>query len=243
MDKITFTAETREDTGKGAARKLRGSGFIPGILYGAGQESCKIKVEKRSAENIIRKLESHNVMANLVLKTGKDKGEEIKTVLKEIQTDAIKGDVLHLDFYRIRMDQTVRMGVAVHLEGEAPGIEKGGVLEQELRELEVQALPDKVPSVITVNISKMEIGDAIMVKDITLPEGVEAVEEEERIIVTILAPKAVEEKVAEEGEGEAVEGVTETSTEPEVISEKEAAERRKEKEAEPRVGPPIVSSV
>jgi large subunit ribosomal protein L25 len=232
MDDITFTAETREETGKGAARKLRASGFIPGILYGAEQESRKIKVEKRSAENIIRKLESHNVMANLVLKTGEEKGEGIKTVLKEIQTDAIKGDILHLDFYRIRMDQTVRMEVAVHLEGEAPGIEKGGILEQELRELEVQALPDKVPSAITVDVSKMEIGDAIMVKDIVLPEGVEAVEEEERIIVTILAPKAVEEKPAEEGEGEeAVEGVTETVTEPEVISEKEAAERRKEKEA------------
>lgn len=229
MDKIQFTAETREGTGKGTARKLRAAGFIPGVLYGAGNEPCSIKVEKRSAENIIRKLESHNVMADLILKKGKGKEETIKTMVKDIQADAIKGDVLHLDFYRIRMDQAVRMEVAVHLLGEAPGVEKGGILEQELREIEVQALPDKIPSMIEVDVSKLEIGDAISVKDITLPEGVEVVEEGEKTIVTVLAPKVVkeEEVVAEEGAAE----TAEVPVEPEVISEKEAAERRKEKEA------------
>ncbi len=230
MDKIVFTAETREDTGKGAARKLRAAGFIPCVLYGAGQEPCSIKIEKRSAENIIRKLESHNVMVDLILNRG-GKEEMIKTMLKDVQIEPIKLDVLHLDFYRIRMDKQVRMEVAVHLEGEAPGVEKGGILEQEIREIEVQALPDRIPSMIVVDVSKLDIGDSITLQDIVLPEGVETVEDKEKIVVTVLAPKAVEEEKPAEGE-EGVEKTAETVTEPEVISEKEAAERRKEKEAE-----------
>jgi large subunit ribosomal protein L25 len=232
MDKITFTAETREGKGKGPARQLRASGFIPGILYGAENEPCSIKVEKRNAENIIRKLESHNVMADLILKKDKGETETIKTMVKDIQIEPINMDVLHIDFYRIRMDQAVRMEVAIHLIGEAPGLEKGGILEQELREMEIQALPDKIPSVIEVDVSKLDIGDTVSVKDIILPEGVEAVDEGEKTIVTILAPKAVEEEApAEEGAEAAAAATAEKPAEPEVISEKEAAERRKEKES------------
>lgn len=229
MEKIQFTAETREETGKGAARRLRSSGFIPGILYGAGTEPCSIKVEKKSAENIIRKLESHNVMADLILQRGENKTETIKTLVKDIQADAIRGDVLHLDFYRIRMDEAIRMEVPIHITGTAPGLEKGGILEQELREIVVQALPDKIPSSIVVDVSKLDIGDAIVVKDISLPEGIEVVEAGERTIVTILAPKV--EKVEEAAPVEGAVEAAEAPVEPEVISEKEAAERRKEKEA------------
>ncbi len=228
MDTIQFTAETREETGKGAARKLRVAGFIPGILYGAENEPCAIKVEKQSAENIIRKLESHNVMADLVLKKSKGKPETIKTLVKDIQIEPIKMDVLHLDFYRIRMDQTIRMGVAIHLAGEAPGVEKGGILKQELREIEIQALPNNIPANLVVDISKLEIGDVVTVKEIALPEGVEVIEEGEKTVVTILAPKA--EKV-EETPVEGAVAAAEAPAEPEVISEKEAAERRREKEA------------
>jgi len=229
MDKIQFTAETREGKGKGVARKLRTSGFIPGILYGAGHEPCSIRIEKKSAENIIRKLESHNVMADLMLKEGKGKPEAIKTLVKDIQMDAIKGDVLHMDFYRIRMDQQVRMGVAVHLIGLAPGVEQGGILDQEIRELQVQALPDKIPSKIEVDVSALVIGSSLTVKDIILPEGVSTVEEAERIVVAVLAPKA--EKVEEEATAETA-AAEAGAAEPEVISEKEATERRREKETE-----------
>lgn len=229
MDKIQFAAETRDGKGKGVARKLRTSGFIPGILYGAGHEPCPIRVEKKSAENIIRKLESHNVMADLMLKADKGKAEAIKTLVKDIQIDAINGDVLHMDFYRIRMDQAIRMGVAIHLIGLAPGVEQGGILDQEIRELQIQALPDKIPSKIEVDISGLSIGSSLTVKDIILPEGVSTVEEADRIVAAVLAPKA--EKVEEEAVAETA-AAEATAAEPEVISEKEAAERRREKESE-----------
>lgn len=226
MENIQFNAEERQEKGKGVARKLRASGFIPGVLYGPGYEPVHLKIEKKKAEDIIRKLEAHNVMADLVIeKNGKK--ETIKTILKEIQIDPIVGDILHLDFYRIRMDHTVRMEVPVHLVGSAPGVEKGGILEQELRELQIQALPDKVPAVIEVDISNLDIGHAILVKDIVLPEGVSAVDDPEKVVVTVLAPKAEKVEVAEEG----AEVVAETPAEPEVISQKEVEERRSEKEA------------
>lgn len=227
MDKIQFTAEEREGKGKGVARKLRASGFIPAVIYGPGYEPVPLKVEKKKAEDILRKLEAHNIMADIVIKKGRKK-ETIKTVLKDIQIDPIRGDILHLDFYRVRMDHTVRMGVPVHLVGEAPGLEKGGILEHELRELQIQALPDRIPSMIEVDISKLDIGHAILVKDIVLPEGVSAVDDPEKVVVTVLAPKAEKVEVTEEG----VEvPVAETPAEPEVISQKEAEERRREKEA------------
>ncbi|MCX8081869.1 MAG: 50S ribosomal protein L25/general stress protein Ctc [bacterium] len=226
MDKIQFTAEEREGIGKGVARKLRAGGFIPAVLYGPGYEPIPLKVEKKSAEDIIRKLESHNVMADIVIKKGKKK-ETVKTILKDIQTDPIRGDILHLDFYRISMDHSVRMGIPVHLVGESPGIEKGGILEQELRELQVQALPDRIPALIEVDVSNLDIGHAILVKDIVLPEGVSLVDDPEKVVVTVLAPKA--EKIEVEEGAEAV--VSEVPTEPEVITQKEAEERRREKEA------------
>ncbi|MDD3726354.1 MAG: 50S ribosomal protein L25 [Candidatus Ratteibacteria bacterium] len=227
MDKVQFNAEEREGKGKGVARKLRASGFIPAVLYGPGYEPTQLKVEKKSAEDIIRKLESHNVMADIIIKKGKGQ-EAVKTILKDVHMDPIRGDILHMDFYRIRMDHTVRMNVSIHLTGEAPGIANGGILEQELRELQVQAMPDRIPSMIEVDISHLNIGDAVLVKDIVLPDGVSAVDDPEKVVVTILAPKVEEVKVAEEG---AEAAVSETAAEPEVISQKEAEERRKEKEA------------
>ncbi|MCM8777310.1 MAG: 50S ribosomal protein L25 [Candidatus Omnitrophica bacterium] len=227
MGNIQFNAEEREGKGKGVARKLRASGFIPAVLYGPGYEPSLLKVEKKSAQDIIRKLESHNVIAEVVIKKGKKK-DTVKTILKDIHTHPIRGDILHLDFYRIQMDHAVRMEVAVHLTGEAPGIEKGGILEQELRELQVQALPDRIPSMIEVDVSHLDIGHAILVKDIVLPEGVAVVDDPERVVVTIIAPKAEKVEVTEEG---AEVPVAETPAEPEVISEKEAEERRREREA------------
>lgn len=220
MEEIKFFAEVREGKRKGVARKLRSKGLIPGILYGGGEEVLLIQLGKKETEKKIRGLEAHNVMADLIVKID---GEEktYKTILKEIQVDPIRGEVIHLDFCRIRMDKPVVMEVPLHLVGESIGVEKGGILEHELRELMVEALPKDIPEAIEVDISNLDIGDALLVKDIRIPENIRIVEDEEKVVVSIIAPKvsAEEEKVEEEEEAE-----------PEVISEEKAEERRKEKE-------------
>jgi large subunit ribosomal protein L25 len=231
MEELLFNAEIREGSGTGAARKTRGEGFIPGVLNGAGHKPCQIKLERKSTERIITHLESHNVMASLVLK-GSGGEEKIRTVIKEIQMQPIKGNVLHLDFYRIRMDKPIRMQIPIHLTGDAPGLEKGGIMEHELRELEVQALPDRIPEMAEIDVSSMEIGDTFIVSDIKLADDVEIIDLPEKMIISIMAPKVVEEETEEEAAEEEV--VAETAegetAEPEVISHQKAEERRKEKE-------------
>jgi len=224
MEEIQFLAEKRQEKGKGAARKLRQAGFIPGILYGPGEEPVPLQVEGKSATAVLRHLRGHNVMAELVLKDGGNKQEKIKTILKEVQKNVITGQLVHIDFYRLRMDRTVVMEIPVQLVGEAPGVHQGGILEQELREIKVEALPVNLPSSISVDISGLGIGHALLVKDLKLPETIKILEDPERVIVAILAP--VKEEVAP---AEAVEEAPVT-TEPEVISEQQAEERRKMKE-------------
>jgi len=220
MEEIKFQGELREKTGKGVARQARRSGFIPGVLYGQKDKPVSIKVEKKSAERIIRRIESRNVMADLVLK--KDgKVQIIKTIVKEIQIEPITGEILHLDFYRMRMDKPILIGVPVYFVGESVGVKEGGVLEQELREVKVEALPKDIPEKIEVNIAELKIGDTVFARDLKLSEGVKLAEEGERVVLSVLAPMKEEEvvKVAEEVEAE-----------PEVISEEKAEERRRMKE-------------
>ena len=225
MEKIQFQAELREKTGKGIARETRRTGFIPAILYGPGVEPILMKIVKKLAERTIIHLESHNVMADLILKKdGKD--ETIKTVVKEIQIEPVTREILHIDFYQLRMDKLIVMEIPVHLLGEPIGIEQGGVLEQELREIKIEALPKDIPDKIEVDISKLSIGDTLLVKDLSLPEKVRLIEEEERVIISILAPRKVEEVETEEEE--VIE--TDAEGEPKIISEEKVEERRKDKE-------------
>ena len=232
MEELLFYAEVREGRGTGAARKIRAAGFIPGVLYGAAHSPCHIKLEKKTTEKIIRHLESHNVISTLILKHNGAE-EKIKTLLKDIQIDPIRADVIHLDFYRIRMDKPIRMRVPIHLKGTAAGLEQGGILEHELRELEIQALPDRMPEQIEIDVSSMNIGDAIFVKDIKLADGLEIIDAPEKTIISLLAPKVVKEEVPEqEAAGEVATEVKEEVAEPEVITQQKVEERRKEKEKE-----------
>jgi len=224
MAKIEFTAEIREGKGKKITRKLRKNDYIPAILYGYGIEPLLLKLKRKETERIIRHLESHNVMGDLLIeKNGKK--EKVKVVLKEVQVDPLKERILHLDFYQIRMDKPITLTVPLHFTGEAQGIEKGGILDEEMREIMIECLPKDVPEFIKVDISSLDIGDSLLVKDIKTDEKIKILEDEDKVVVSILAPKAVEvEEVEEEKEEE------EVQEEPEVITEEKAEERRKEKE-------------
>jgi len=223
MDKIEFIAEMREGKGKKITRKLRQNDYIPAVLYGYGIEPLLLKLKRKETERIIRHLESHNVMGDLLIEK-KGKKEKVKVVLKEVQVDPVKERILHLDFYQIRMDKPITLTVPLHFTGESPGIEKGGILDEEMREITIECLPKNVPDFIKVDISSLDIGDALLVKDIKTDEKIKIVEDERRVVVSILAPKAVEVEEAEEEKEE------EVKEEPEVITEEKAEERRKEKE-------------
>ena len=220
MEKIEFKAKPRKQTGKGACYKIRQSGSIPGILYGAAKENFTIILEKKSTEKNLKRLKGHSIIANLILEDNGD-SKTYKSIVKEIQYNPITRDVLHIDFNLIRSDKPIVMQVPLNFTGECPGVKEGGILEHHLWELKVEALPDKIPDAINVDISTLEIGKSLSVKNISVPEEIKILTDVEHSLATVVAPKKEEVAPA---------AVAEEVKQPEVITQEAAEERRKEKE-------------
>ncbi len=199
MENLVLNIEKREEIGKGGARKLRRAGYIPGILYSPHKDDPEIpiKVLKKEFHKIFAGDSEHHVL-NLNLEN-----EEVMAVIKEIQRDPIKSDVLHVDFFKVFKGEKVIVEVPIELIGESKGVKKGGILEHLLREIEIEAIPSQIPDAIEIDISDLDLGDTLLVEDLKLPEGVEAVTPLETAVVSILAPtKGEEAEEAEEGEEE-----------------------------------------
>jgi large subunit ribosomal protein L25 len=202
-----LAARERQDSGKGAARKLRQQGRIPAIFYGPGSKPMKLAVDYLDLERIVTGISGENVIIALEIEA--QEGNQNKTVmLKELQSDPIHERYLHADFYEISMDKEITVNVAIQLRGTPVGVTNGGILENVKRELSVSCLPDKLTSAIDVDISDMDIGDAVHIEDIQLPEGMRALEDG-RLTVAVIAAPAVEKGEAEGEAGEAEEGAAE----------------------------------
>ena len=199
----------REDTGKGVARSLRRSGLVPAVIYGKSRPSQALTVNPEDLKNKM----SGNAIFDLLITA---EGEEIKetVMIKEVQKDPIKGELLHIDFHHISMDEKITINVSLNLTGEAPGVREGGVLQQLLREVEIECLPLDIPEALQLDISKLEMGNSMLVNDLEVPENIEIKTPFDEAIVTIVVPTEEEEELEEETEGDEL-------TEPEVIGEEE----------------------
>ena len=201
------TAGTTND-----ARRLRKTGLIPAIVYGKGIEPQCISVNATEWQ-----LLSRNELNILSLV---EDGKETLVLLKEVQHDPIRNRTRHLDFQAIRMDQKIKAHVAVRPGHALPaGASAGGLLEQNIHEIEVESLPQDLPEEIIVDVSGMNLGDMIHVGDIAMPEGVTAVTHADIVLFT-----EVDESAAE-AEEEAAPAEGEEAAEPEVIAEKKTEER------------------
>lgn len=217
MERHSIKAELRTETGKGVARKIRREDLIPGVVYGRGNDPRSIKIDPLDIEKLLHS----NAIFDLTF-VGED-GEAATVIIKDFQKDVIKGDLLHVDFQFISMDEKITVSVPLHLEGDALGVRDGGVLQQLIREIEIEALPTEIPEEITLDISELGMGESLAVADLDLPD-IDLVTDSEEVIVTIVAPT---EMVVEEEEEE-----DEDFLEPEVIGEEEE-EADAEAEAEP----------
>ena len=189
-----LVAETREATGKGVARKLRADGRIPAVVYGREAETKAISIDP-SALN--RLLQRSGAGMNTLIELSVD--DTPRTVLvKELQRDPVRGRPLHADFYLIELDKTVEVSVPINLVGRAPGVEEGGILDHPLREIELECLPQAIPEGIDVDVSALDVGDSIHVRDLTLPQGVSVQTDENQAVASVVAPAVVEEPVVEE---------------------------------------------
>jgi len=201
---ISINATKREELGTANARRIRRAGQTPAVVYGHGQEANTITITPEDAN----KISGHNGLVEINCSCGAKK----MVVVKEVQRHPLIAGILHVDFLEVAMDEIITSVVPIVSEGEAAGTRQGGQLEQVLMELEIKSLPANVPDSITVDVSNLELGQALHVKDLALPEGVTAAVDESLIVFHVRAPK--QEAAAEEAapaEGEAAPAAEEAS--------------------------------
>jgi len=231
MKEVVIEATSRKETGKGVARKLRAAQKIPAVVYGKDEKSIPLEISYEHFHTIYHSLHGENALIDLKID---DKLSGSKAIIRDMQRDPVHGDILHIDFQHISMDQKIRVSVPVHLHGTAEGVKTyGGVLQWIIRELEIMCLPNNIPDHFDINIDELNIGDAIHIKDIESTD-IEFSGDDHATIVSVIAPvvSQVEEEEGVEGEEaeEAVPAPVDEQAEPEVISEKKAEERQAGKE-------------
>ncbi len=209
-DRPSLAVEERSERGSREARRLRRSGQVPGILYGASHpDPVSLKV---GAIELRRLLAEGAALFDI--KIGSDKS--VPAILKDRQDHPVRGDVMHVDFLEVDLKEKIHATVMVELEGneDSPGVKEGGVLDLATRELNIEALPTDIPDVIVVDVSAMDMGDTLTLASVPAPEGVEFLDDlEETVVATVILPTVEEEpeEVEEETElvgedGEPVEG-------------------------------------
>lgn len=213
-----LSVKKRTPDGKGAARKARAAGRVPAVVYGHGEETRSVEIDKHELELLFSRVHYENTLIELDIE-GEKAG--VKVLVREVQKHPFRSDVLHVDFYQIHAGEKVTVEVPVRLVGTAPGVKAGGILMHVMSDVEVRCLPDHIPDHFDVDVSGLEIGDAIHVSELPLPEGVEPQVDGDRVVVTMSAPI-----VSAVVEGEAPEAAEAAPAEPEVIR------RGKEEEGE-----------
>ncbi len=211
MSEYQLAAEPRTDTGKGAARRVRAAGRVPAVLYGHGIKPEHLSINAREFGQALR---SGGANALLELQLGKTRH---LALAREVQRHPVRGTFTHVDFLVVRRGEKVTVSVPVHLTGSAPGVLQGGILDQDLHQLSVEAEVTAVPEAIEADVSGLEIGDVLRVGDLKAPAGATILDDAEASVVSVVAPTvepaaAEEEEGAEAPEGEgAAEGAAESS--------------------------------
>ncbi len=206
---VKLKAERRSETGRSAVRKLKARGVVPAIIYGAKDKPQPLQVSARDINAMLSHASGENILVELEIA-----GEESNrtALVQEIQHSPVGGAILHIDFHAVSMDQAIQTDVPLEPIGAPEGVKTfGGLLEQSLRSLAIECLPRDLPDRITVDVSKLNIGDSIHVRDIQLPSGVTAKVQADLTAFSVLAPVVEEEPVVAEAEAAAG---------PEVIKEK-----------------------
>jgi large subunit ribosomal protein L25 len=208
MATAQLSATPRSERGKGAARALRRAGRVPGIVYGHAREPQPLAIDTRELDRLLGQISAENTIVDLVVS-----GRTARTLIREIQRHPFRRQVLHIDFQELVAGEKVTVRIPLVLTGVPVGVRaEGGVLDQTLRDLEIEVDPVNMPNHIDVDVTNLEIGSSVHVSDLVLPPGVESLTEGDTTICVCSAPRAVVEEVA----APAAEAV-EPAAEPEVI--------------------------
>jgi large subunit ribosomal protein L25 len=211
MQEKVLNVELRTEKGKNANKRLRDSGFIPGVLYSHG-ESESIKIDKKDFFSLFHGHISESVIFDLNYMDNTDLKQ--MAFVKDYHVDPVSDEVLHVDFFKVTAGEKIQTNVPIEITGTPVGIKMGGLLEVSEREIEIECLPKNLPSEIVVDVSKLDIGDSIHLRDLEIPEEVTLLSGIDAVIAAVHMPKVAkieeEEEVAEEA---AIEEGEEKSTE------------------------------
>ena len=228
---VKLKAEPRATVGRSAVRKLRARGFIPAVVYGGNDKPQPLQLSARDINAMMSQASGENVLVELEIGDGQSR----TALVQEVQHSPVRGEICHVDFHAVSMDQMIQAEVPLEPVGTAVGVKTfGGLLEQSLRSLAIECLPGDLPDRITVDVSSLNIGDAIHVRDIQLPQGVTPKVQLDLTAFSVLAPVVEEEPVAAEAEAATAgpEVITEKKEEGEAAASAAAAKEKAPKEKE-----------
>ena len=211
MATVNLSASARTETGKGVARSLRRSGQVPAIIYGHAREAQSLSLNAKDLDKLLATIAAESTVIELAV----DGGRATKTLIREIQRHPFKRQILHVDFQELVAGEKVTVNIALVLVGTPDSVRLGGgVMDQVLRELEIEVDPSDIPNHIDVDVSHLEMGHSLHVSDVKLPEGVTVLDDPETTVCVVSVPRAAIETPAG-----GVEAVAEVA-EPEVIRAK-----------------------
>lgn len=202
MADVILTAEPRSERGSGPAGRLRRAGKVPAVVYGLGAQATAVTVGAHALDGLLRGEAGTNTLITLRID-----GDDALALVRQIQRHPTRGDLVHVDFVRVRRDVAVSAEVPLHLVGEGPGIRAGGLLEQSLFHVTVEAMPQSIPTGLEVDVAGLDLGDQLHTSDIPLPAGVTLAHEGDELVVQVVVPRgmAESEEGGEEAAGEGAE--------------------------------------
>jgi large subunit ribosomal protein L25 len=199
MQQTQMNVELRSNTGKGISRRLRNADMVPGVVYGKGMDPMAVSIKYRELQAAMAGVGGRN---NLITLVGGGNLDQSMAIIADLQRDAIKGTYKHVDLHRINMSEKLRITVPIVLTGSAIGVKEGGLLDFAHHELHVECLPGNIPDRIEIDITNLAIAHSLHVSEITLPEGVKALDNPKTPLVSILG-RAKEDATAEASATEA----------------------------------------
>ena len=210
MGDVSFAVEARDTRGKGAARELRRNGMVPAVVYGGGRQATAIQIDSAKFERMLET--SHAGVNTLIDLEGSEAGG--KTVIaKELQREAVRGKLIHVDFYEVDLSTKIEVSVPIRLTGTPEGVVLGGVLDQQMRDVTLMCLPNTIPDSVDIDVSGMELGDSLHVSDLGVADGVDIATESELTVATVLIPRGLRDSANADGDESGDEGADDASGE------------------------------
>jgi len=222
MATASLNASPRTEKGKGVARKLRAAGQVPGVIYGHGREPQSLTVNAREFDRLAERVRITSTVIELALD-----GRTARTLVRELQRDPLRRNVLHIDFQELVAGEKVNVSVPLRFIGTAEGVKSaGGILEEVIHTLDVRVDPSNIPDHIDVDVTPLTIGHGLHVRDLKLPVGIEVLDDPDNTVCTVTPPKAEEVVAAPVVEGAVV--AAEAAPEPELIRKPKAGDEEGE---------------